>query len=144
VADHFFFTGFIADDIRDKLYQVVDVAVFPSLYEPFGIVALEAMAFGCPVVASKVGGLAEFVRPHETGILTDPGDPDSLAWGILHTLQQAKWATVRAHNALQVVTDVYNWDRIAAQTVGAYRHIYTEWLRSPWGAATVATDAGAS
>ena len=67
--------------------MVADCAVFPSLYEPFGIVALEAMAAGCPVVVSDVGGLSEVVEMHETGIKVHPNDPQSLAWGILYTLQ---------------------------------------------------------
>ncbi|MFM7320893.1 MAG: glycosyltransferase family 4 protein, partial [Armatimonadota bacterium] len=53
VADHIFFTGRISDADRDRLYRVADVAVYPSLYEPFGIVALEAMAAGVPVVVSN-------------------------------------------------------------------------------------------
>lgn len=135
LADRFIFAGFIADDIRDKLYQVADVAVFPSLYEPFGIVALEAMAQGCPVVVSETGGLSEFVRPHETGILTYPGDASSLAWGILHTLQQPEWAALRVKNALRDVQELYNWNRISMQTVATYRRIHQEWLDSPWGEA---------
>lgn len=135
VNQHFIFTGFITDDIRDKLYQVADVVVIPSLYEPFGIVALEAMAHACPVVVSQTGGLAEFVRPHETGILSVPGDPNSLAWGILHTLQQPQWAAVRVANALREVQDVYNWQRIAAQTIATYRRVMQEWRANPWGAA---------
>jgi len=132
VSQSFIFTGFISDDLRDKLYQIADVAVFPSLYEPFGIVALEAMAYGCPVVAAHTGGLAEFIKPHETGILTHPGDPGSLAWGILHTLQQPEWATIRAANALHEVQQIYNWERIAAQTIESYRQTYEGWLHSPW------------
>ncbi len=133
VADRFVFTGFIADDVRDKLYQVADVAVFPSLYEPFGIVALEAMAYGCPVVVSETGGLAEFVKAHETGILTRCGDPASLAWGILHTLQHPDWAAERAASARRMVEDLYNWRRIAGQTVLSYQKAHDGWLRSPWG-----------
>ncbi len=133
VADRFLFAGYISDDVRDKLYQVADVAVFPSLYEPFGIVALEAMAYGCPIVATQTGGLAEFIKPHETGIMTYPGDPNSLAWGILHTLQHPEWAAMRAANALQDVKSVYNWDRIAAQTIDTYRRVHTAWSQTDWG-----------
>ncbi|MBC7265243.1 MAG: glycosyltransferase family 4 protein, partial [Chloroflexi bacterium] len=60
------FTGYIPDEARNRLYKVADVAVFPSLYEPFGIVALEAMAARTPVVASDVGGLHEVVKHGET------------------------------------------------------------------------------
>ncbi|HEX6289717.1 MAG TPA: glycosyltransferase family 4 protein [Herpetosiphonaceae bacterium] len=133
LADHFVFTGYISDAVRDKLYQVADVAVFPSLYEPFGIVALEAMAYNCPVVVTRTGGLAEFIRPHETGIMTHPGDPHSLAWGILHTLHHPDWAEMRAANALRDVKSVYNWKRIAAQTIETYRRVQTAWRQSAWG-----------
>jgi glycogen synthase len=132
VADRFVFTGFITDDVRDKLYQVADVAVFPSLYEPFGIVALEAMMYGCPVVAAQTGGLAEFVRPHETGILVTPGNPESLAWGIMHTLQHPDWTARRVANARTEVQQVYNWTRVAEQTAITYRRTHEDWLRSGW------------
>jgi glycogen synthase len=130
VASHFIFTGFISDDVRDKLYQVADVAVFPSLYEPFGIVALEAMAYRCPVVASATGGLIEVVRSHETGIVTQPGNPASLAWGILHTLQYPEWARARTINALRELEMIYNWNRIAAQTLETYQRTYSSWLEN--------------
>lgn len=142
LQERFLFTGFIADDIRDKLYQVADVAVFPSLYEPFGIVALEAMAQSCPVVVAETGGLTEFVRPHETGILTRPNDASSLAWGILHTLQQPEWTAGRVANALRDVQEIYNWQRIAAQTVATYGRIHQEWLASPWGDDNVSPSQG--
>ncbi len=133
LADRFLFTGYISDEVRDKLYQVANVAVFPSLYEPFGIVALEAMAYNCPVVVTQTGGLAEFVRPHETGIMVYQSDPSSLAWGILHTLHHPEWAALRAANALQDVKSIYNWDRIATQTIETYRRIQTAWRHSAWG-----------
>jgi glycogen(starch) synthase len=133
LADRFLFTGYISDEVRDKLYQVADVAVFPSLYEPFGIVALEAMAYNCPVVVTQTGGLAEFVKPHETGIMVYPDDPSSLAWGILHTLHHPEWAALRSANALQDVKSVYNWDRIAAQTIETYRRAHAAWRHSAWG-----------
>jgi len=121
IADSFIFTGYVPDQERDRLYQVADVAVFPSLYEPFGIVALEAMAYGCPVVASDTGGLAEVIRAHETGILTRPGDAGSLAWGLLHTLQHPAWAAERARNARIEVERHYNWHSVARQTIATYR-----------------------
>lgn len=133
VADHCIFTGFIPDDVRDKLYQVADVAVIPSLYEPFGIVALEAMSYGCPVIVSETGGLAEVVRAHETGILTRPGDPASLAWGILHSLLHAEWSQKRAANALRDVEEIYNWRNIATQTIATYQRTLDGLRGSAWG-----------
>jgi glycosyltransferase involved in cell wall biosynthesis len=127
VADHVIFAGYISDAERNQLYGLADVAVFPSLYEPFGIVALEAMSFGCPVVVSKTGGLAEIVEGHETGIVVEPGNPGSLAWGILHTLEHPKWAAARATNALRDLATTYSWRCIAEHTIATYRHVLAQW-----------------
>jgi glycogen synthase len=128
------FAGFISDADRDRLYHVADVAVFPSLYEPFGIVALEAMAAGCPVVASATGGLAEVVRSHETGLAVQPNNPDSLAWGVLHALRYPAWSHERAASALREVETHYSWLAVAAQTLAVYERAYAEWRTNPWGA----------
>jgi glycosyltransferase involved in cell wall biosynthesis len=124
--------GFIEEEDRNRLYKVADCAVFPSLYEPFGIVALEAMAAGTPVVVSEVGGLREVVRHAETGITIYPGDPESCAWGIIHTLQHPKWAAQRVENALLDVEQRFNWDIIARQTADVYTRIVEERLKTSW------------
>lgn len=127
------FAGFISDEERDKLYHCADVAAFPSLYEPFGIVALEAMAACCPVVVAEVGGLTEVVKLHETGLTVHPNDPGSLAWGILHTLQHPEWARARAANALKVARDVFNWRQIATETAQVYQRALNAWSGDTWG-----------
>ncbi|MDB5079476.1 MAG: glycosyl transferase group 1 [Chloroflexi bacterium] len=132
LAERFYFTGFITDEERDKLYKVADVAVFPSLYEPFGIVALEGMAAKVPVVVADTGGLTEVVTNHQTGIMVYPNNPQSLTWGILHTLQNEGWAKSRAENAYQTVKDVFNWRRVALDTIAVYRQVYNEYLASDW------------
>jgi len=114
------FPGYISDVERDRLYEVSDAAIFPSLYEPFGIVALEAMAARCPVIVSEVGGLQEVVRCGETGLTVHPDDPASLSWGILKALAEPEQAQARAAAAYQVVRQEYNWDRIATLTVASY------------------------
>ncbi len=133
LADRFYFTGFISDEVRDKLYKVADVAVFPSLYEPFGIVALEAMAARVPVIVADTGGLTEVVTNHQTGIVVNPNDPGSLAWGILHTLQHEEWSQARVENAYLMAREVFNWRRIADQTIAVYERIYQEYLAGEWG-----------
>ncbi len=125
-------TGFIPDDDRDRLYKVADCAVFPSLYEPFGIVALEAMAAKAPVVVSLVGGLQEVVRHSETGITVYPGNPESLAWGINHTLARPDWAAQRAANAYKLVLSEYNWRRIAQLTAQVYQRVVDERASTAW------------
>ena len=132
VGDWFLFPGRISDEDRDRLYKVADVAVFPSLYEPFGIVALEAMAAGTPVVVSDVGGLSEVVNLHETGIKVHPDDPGSLAWGILHTLVNEQWAAARAANARRVAREQFNWRRIAGMTKVVYERVAYEARGGTW------------
>lgn len=132
IGEKVLFTGFISDEDRDRLFKVADCAVFPSLYEPFGIVALEAMAAKCPVVVAEVGGLQEVVQHAETGITVYPDDPGSLSWGILHTLQHPEWAAARVNNAYRVVREEYNWEHIARLTRDVYRQIIAERAITDW------------
>jgi len=133
VAERVNFLGFISDEDRDKLYKVGSVAVFPSLYEPFGIVALEAMAANTPVVVSDTGGLSEVVQLHETGIKVYPDDPASLAWGITHTLQHPDWSSQRVDNARAVVYRDFLWPHIAEQTTAVYARTASEAQAQGWG-----------
>lgn len=132
VADDVLFPGRISDEVRDGLFMVANCAVFPSLYEPFGIVALEAMAAGCPVVVSDTGGLSEVVELHETGIKIYPNNPASIAWGILHTLKHPEWSAARAEKAAIVARTEYNWPRIADMTLEVYKRIATEAKAGDW------------
>jgi glycogen(starch) synthase len=132
VGEKVLFTGFISDEDRDRLFKIADCAVFPSLYEPFGIVALEAMAAKCPVVVSEVGGLRDVVQHAETGITVYPDDPGSLAWGIVHTLQYPEWAATRVKNAYRLVREEYNWEHIARMTADVYRQIVAERAIADW------------
>jgi glycosyltransferase involved in cell wall biosynthesis len=132
VGRYVYFTGFIPDDALLRLYKVADVACFPSLYEPFGIVALEAMAAHTPVVVSDAGGLTEVVEPDVTGTLTWANNSDSLAWGILRVLHNPRMAREMADRAVERVKTVFNWDVIADQTHQVYRRIYAEYRASTW------------
>ena len=122
-GDKVFFTGFVSEEVRNRLYQVADVALFPSLYEPFGIVALEAMGFRVPVVASNTGGLVEVIDRHETGVLVEAGSSDSLAWGVAHVLEQPQLSCARAKTAYARVVADFNWEVIADKTIAAYERL---------------------
>lgn len=124
--------GFVSDEDRNRLFKVADCAVFPSLYEPFGIVALEAMAARTPVVVSEVGGLREVVQHGETGITVYPGNVDSCAWGIIHTLRHPEWAAMRVANARKKVDSVFNWEVIAGQTLQVYERVVAERAATDW------------
>ena len=132
VANHVCFPGFISDGDRDCLFHIASCAVFPSLYEPFGIVALEAMAVGCPVVVSEVGGLREVVRHGRTGVTVYADDAQSVAWGILNTLRNPELVTARAREAQRIVEREYNWDSIAARTIAIYQRILEERGKTDW------------
>lgn len=82
VSNEVHFLGYIPDEERDYLYQIVDTAIFPSLYEPFGIVAIEAMALGCHVIASDIHGLSEVMDHPNNGLTIYPNDPDSIVWAV--------------------------------------------------------------
>jgi glycosyltransferase involved in cell wall biosynthesis len=132
IQDRVTFTGFITDEERDRLYHVADVTTFPSLYEPFGIVVLEAYAAQSPVVVSQTGGLMEVVRPNETGITVIPGNADSLTWGIVQTLRNPEETQIRIVNALQELHERYNWRQIAHETNAVYTRVHREWKESSW------------
>ena len=132
ISPHVLFTGFIPDDDLLRLYKVADVACFPSLYEPFGIVALEAMAAKIPVVVSNAGGLPEVVDAGTTGIVTECDNAHSLAAGIVRVLKEPGYARYMAVNALESVQTIFNWDRIAAQTNHVYQRVWSEYRASNW------------
>ena len=127
-----YFTGFLPDDERDALLTMADVAVFPSLYEPFGIVAPEAMAAGAPVVASSAGGLAEVVIHRLTGLTAYPDNPDSLAWAIVETLQEAGGGAGPGAQRLSPRLREYDWGRIAAATLDVYWQVAAEREAGGW------------
>lgn len=121
VAGQVSFIGFVSDEDRNLFFEVADCAIFASLYEPFGIVALEAMALGCPLIVSDVGGFAEMVKHADTGIKIYPNNVDSTAWGIVHALKNPEWTKKHAAKAQQSVQERFNWPRIAALTRETYR-----------------------
>jgi len=114
-------TGYLDTDTIRRLFLAADVCVIPSLYEPFGIVALEAMAAGCPVVASDTGGLSEIVEHEKTGVKVYPNNPDSLAWGILRVLESKDLAERLKKNMREKVEREYRWSTIAQATKAVYQ-----------------------
>ena len=117
------FTGFASDTEVINLMTSADALIVPSIYEPFGIVALEGMATGVPVVASKVGGLAEVIEHEKTGLFVYPRNIESIAWGIdkiLSDPDHARWLT---ENAKEKLHKAYSWEAVAMKTVEVYRKV---------------------
>ncbi|MEH7250590.1 glycosyltransferase family 4 protein [Neobacillus niacini] len=116
--DHFVaFIGYVTDVERNALLMKSEIAVFPSLYEPFGIVALEAMVLGKPTIVSETGGLKGIVNHLKTGLLMVPGDAESLIKNIDFFLQNPNHAKEIGEKGREIVTSLYGWKRIASQTV---------------------------
>jgi glycosyltransferase involved in cell wall biosynthesis len=132
VANKVFITGFLEDRTVKLLFRSADVLAAPSLYEPFGIVALEAMAARTPVVVSDVGGLSEIVEHDKTGVKVYPNDPNSLAWGLVRVLTDKRYAEWLTENAFQRVLGEYNWDKIADKTRNLYRKVLDEYQKGLW------------
>ncbi|MCT0254466.1 glycosyltransferase family 4 protein [Synechocystis sp. CS-94] len=132
IWEHCFFTGFMSDEDLDKFQTIADCAVFPSLYEPFGIVALESFAARVPVVVSNTGGLAEVVRHHSTGIVTQTNNPDSLAYGILEILSNPSLAKQLVEAAYKDLGVRFNWSKLAEETAAIYERVVRERQTVEW------------
>lgn len=133
VLNHVALVGFISDSDRNGLYSVADCAVFPSLYEPFGIVALEAMVLRCPVIVSDTGGLREVVQHDITGLLVPPEDVSALAAAIATTITDLVETNRRVETAAIDATTHYTWQRVAAATTQTYHRVWAEWQAGDWG-----------
>ncbi|MEC4813754.1 MAG: glycosyltransferase family 4 protein [Scytonema sp. PMC 1069.18] len=127
-----YFTGFISDNYLDKFQTIADCAAFPSLYEPFGIVALESFASRVPVVVSDTGGFPEVVQHTKTGIVTYVNNPDSLAWGILEVLKNPGYRQWLVDNAYEDLERRFNWSKLAKQTEDVYNKVLQERSQVTW------------
>ena len=115
-----YFTGYMDSKKVQKMYKCADVAVFPSTYEPFGIVALEAMLAGVPTVVSDVGGLDEIVTHGVDGMKSYAGNSNSIADSVTALLYDHQLATNISKKARQKVKEQFNWEKIAQDTHFTY------------------------
>lgn len=127
-----YFTGFLTDEYLDKFQTVADCAVFPSLYEPFGIVALESFASKVPVVVSDTGGFPEVVQHTKTGVVTWANNADSLAWGILEVLRNPDYRQWLIDNAYEDLEKRFSWPKLAQQTEAVYEKVMKERSQTIW------------
>jgi glycosyltransferase involved in cell wall biosynthesis len=120
------FPGRLGDEILPAYYAAADVCVVPSHYEPFGLVAIEAMASGTPVVASDVGGLQFTVVPEETGLLAPAQDEAAFAAAIDRILSNPEWRNQLGSKARMRVEDKFSWDGVAHQLSDLYTKLLAE------------------
>ena len=134
LTDYTVFAGRIGHDILPLYYTAADVCVIPSYYEPFGLVAIEAMACGVPVVASNVGGLKFTIIPEETGLLVEPKDVEAFANGIHRILFDELWARKMRKQASANVNQRFSWAGVTIQLSELYRHLLARSImhEQPW------------
>jgi D-inositol-3-phosphate glycosyltransferase len=119
------FVTFLGKRNQDTLpyyYSAAEAVVMPSHYESFGMVALEAMACGTPVVASQVGGLAFLVQDGLTGYTVPSGDPTALSERLTRLLQDEGLRRQMGAQAIEVAQD-YGWEKIAARLIVLYQDV---------------------
>jgi glycogen synthase len=120
LMDHGTFLGWIGDDVLHSLYRIADVCVVPSLYEPFGLVALEAMASDCPCIVADTGGLREVVPDGgQVGLRFRSRDPEALAEVASRVLADADLRTELIAEAREHVRG-FDWLDVARQTEAVY------------------------
>lgn len=119
---HGTFVGWIGDDVLHSLYRISDLTVVPSIYEPFGLVALEAMASGCPCIVADTGGLREVVPNEDVGLRFRSRDPASLAAMAERVLTDAELRDRLVTEASDHVL-TFDWLDVARKTLALYERL---------------------
>ncbi|WP_456274038.1 glycosyltransferase [Bacillus sp. AK031] len=117
------FLGYVSDEERNAYLFKSEAVIFPSIYEPFGIVALEAMAAKKAVIASRTGGLTNIVEHGHAGLLFEPGDSGSLANAILSIEESNEMKVQMGENGFKMAEIMFSWERISQQTIGIYEEM---------------------
>ena len=127
LGHHILFAGWLPETELHGLIAGATVAIVPSLYEPFGLVALEAAALGTPLVLSDAGGLREIAHEGAAAITFTPDDPQALAAAIAAVITNPAAAASRCAYARDLLTQRYAWPIIADQTVRSYSRAVEVW-----------------
>jgi glycogen synthase len=135
LTKHGTFMGWIGDDVLHSLYRIADLCVVPSIYEPFGLVALEAMASGCPCIVADTGGLREVVPSSDVGLRFRSRDPRSLGRMMELVLTDA---ALRDRLVVEASEHVgrFDWADVAARTAEVYAELGRAARRSKPSAVT--------
>jgi len=121
------FSGKVSADELERAYRSASVVVLPSLFEGFGLPALEALAAGTPVVATRAGALPEVLEDAQAGLLVPPRDPPALAKAIAETLERWDTAHAEALAARPRLESLFGWRPTAERTLRVYEHVLSEW-----------------
>ena len=126
ISNKVYFAGYLKGKDVARMYKAADISVFPSTYEPFGIVALEAMLAEVPIVVSDIGGLNEIVEHRQTGMKSYCGNSNSIADSILELLFDPQLCMNIVKKAKAKVRNQYNWNKIAQDTHFTYQKAICE------------------
>ena len=129
VEDRIFFAGEMSHAEAMGFYPRSEFFVHTAREEAFGLVLLEAMAFGKAVIGPRVGGVPEFVRDGETGLLVNPDDPAALAQAMMRLHSDERLRNGLAARGREAATTDYSWERV----VKAYRELYDDMMRGSTG-----------
>lgn len=121
--DFIYFIGFISEQQRITFLKKCDMAIFPSLYEPFGLAAAESLAHGVPTIVSDTGGLKDLVVDFETGFFMEPGSETSLAKVVAYILENEEAAKKIANEGKRVVKNQFCWEQNARLTEKVYEEL---------------------
>ena len=131
ISNKVYFAGHMSGKDVQKMYKAADISVFPSTYEPFGIVALEGMLAERPIVVSDAGGLGEIVEHRVTGMKSYCGNPNSIADSVTALLYDHQLAANVSKKARQKVKEQFNWEKIAQDTHFTYEKAICQALVIP-------------
>lgn len=126
LEDRVCFTGTISDDALNRYYKSCSFLVLPAVYdekgdtEGLGVVLLEAMSCGKPVIASNVGGITDIVVDGKNGFLVPPADPETLASAVVRMAKNRRLRSVLGKAARKTVDEKFNWDRIVGDLIKLY------------------------
>jgi glycogen(starch) synthase len=127
--EHGTFLGWIGDDVLHSLYPIADICVIPSIYEPFGLVALEAMASGCPCLVADTGGLREVVPHDAAGLRFRARDPEALAEMAVKVLSDKQLGGRLVSEGLEHIRR-FDWGDVAERTAAVYDGLVPETSRA--------------
>ena len=119
--DNVSIVGYVPDEMLVPYYRQAEMFVLPSLFEPFGMTALEAMACGTPVVASRLGGIRTVITSEENGLLVDPSDPAEFAEAIVRLLRDESLGERLGEAGRETIIRQYSWEAIAERHIAFYR-----------------------
>lgn len=120
VSDLVHLAGYVTDEELRLLLHEAGYVVIPSLYEPFGIVALESLAANAPTIVARTGGLAEIMEGTEASLMFEPGNAKELATRIERVLMNPHVSQNIQAQGAEILHARFSWDAIARSTVSAY------------------------